>query len=130
MRVAVSTKGYQTISGHAGQTRYWLIYDLTGCKAGQPLPAPERVELEKAQVIHYFDGEGPHPLDGVRLVITASAGDGFIRRMQKRGADVLKTGESDPAAAIGLVLAGQAQPVPKFDITTSFCKVFDLFSKH
>lgn len=130
MKVALSTKNFRAICGHAGQCRHWLIYDLTGHVSGAPLPEPQRVELEKAQVIHHFSGEGAHPLDGTSVVLTASAGDGFVRRMQQRGARVCKTGETDPSAAINHVLAGETQPEPDFDITTSLCKVFDLFSKH
>ena len=76
----------------------------SGCSTtagrGAPLPAGERIELAKEQVIHHFDDNGPHPLDGVEVVIAASAGDGFIRHMAKRGAQVLLTGETDPAAAL------------------------------
>lgn len=130
MKVALSTKDFSSICGHAGQCRNWLVYDFAGYTQGQPLPEPEKVVLEKMQVIHHFEGEGPHPLDGVSLVLTSSAGDGFVRRMEKRGAEVLKTGETDPAQALSHVLSGEHQPKPAFDITTSFCKVFDLFSKH
>jgi len=130
MKIALSTKHFKTICGHAGQCRNWLIYDLAGYSGGQPLPEPRQIVLEKMQAIHHFSGDGPHPLDGTTLVLTASAGDGFVRRMQQRGAEVIKTGETDPAAALAHVLAGEAQPEPDFDITTSLCKVFDLFSKH
>jgi hypothetical protein len=50
--------------------------------------------------------------------------------MKKRGADVVMTGESDPAAALAHIVAGEAQPDPRFDITTSLCKLKDLFSRH
>lgn len=130
MKVVMSTKSFRTICGHAGHCRHWLMYDLSGHVAGKPLPEPLRIELDKTQVIHHFTGEGAHPLDGADLVLTASAGDGFMRRMQKRGATVFKTGETEPSAALAHVLAGEPQPAPDFDITTSLCKVFDLFSKH
>ena len=35
-----------------------------------------------------------------------------------------------PAAALAHIVAGEAQPDPRFDITTSLCKLKDLFSRH
>jgi predicted Fe-Mo cluster-binding NifX family protein len=130
MKVAVPTKDWATISGHAGQAQGWLVYDLAEQRAGAPLPQPVRVELEKQQLPHYFQDDGPHPLDGVELILAGSAGDGFVRHMKKRGADVLLTGETDPERAIALVIAGEDLPDQRFDITTSLCRLRDLFSRH
>ena len=49
---------------------------------------------------------------------------------EKRGTEVLLTSESDPAVAITRILAGEALPDPRFDITTTLCKLRDLFSRH
>lgn len=131
MKIAIATKNYTKVSSHAGQTRQWLVYDLSGHRPGQLLPAPTFIDLSKEQVLHHFEEkEGAHPLDGVDLVVAASAGDGFIRHMKKRGTDVLLTGEEDPTRAITCILAGEALPDTRFDITTSLCKLRDLFSKH
>lgn len=130
MKIAIATKEFTAVSGHAGQTRQWLVYDLSNHRSNQLLPAPVRIDLEKEQVLHVFEDDGPHPLDGVDIVVCASAGDGFIRHMKKRRAEVLLTGETDPAVAITRILAGEALPDPRFDITTSLCKLRDLFSRH
>ena len=130
MKIAIATKDFAEVSGHAGQTRQWLLYDLAGHRSGQLLPAPQRIDLAKEQVLHVFEDDGPHPLDGVAIVVAASAGDGFIRHMRKRGADVLLTGEKDPAFAITALLAGEALPDPRFDVTTTLCKIRDLFSRY
>jgi predicted Fe-Mo cluster-binding NifX family protein len=130
MKIAVPTKDWVAISGHAGQARGWLLYDLTDQRAGEPLPSPTRVELAKEQLFHHFQDDGPHPLDGVEIVLAGSAGDGFVRHMKKRGADVLLTGETDPALAITHLIAGEALPDQRFDITTSLCKLRDLFSRN
>lgn len=38
MKIAIATQNNWTeVSGHAGQTRDWLIFD---CQPGQALPAP------------------------------------------------------------------------------------------
>jgi predicted Fe-Mo cluster-binding NifX family protein len=130
MKIAIATQDFTEVSGHAGQTRQWLVYDLSNHRANQLLPAPWRVDLAKEQVLHIFEDNAPHPLDGIDIVVCASAGEGFIRHMKKRGAEVLLTGESDPALAITRILAGEALPDPRFDITTTLCKLRDLFSRY
>ena len=94
------------------------------------MPPPIRVELAKEQLFHHFQDDGPHPLDGIEIVIAGSAGDGFVRHMKKRGAEVLLTGETDTATALARVITGEALPDQRFDITTSLCKLRDLFSRH
>ncbi|MGO8953639.1 MAG: NifB/NifX family molybdenum-iron cluster-binding protein [Rhodomicrobium sp.] len=130
MKIAIATKDCLTVSGHAGQVRCWLLYDLAPGQACEPLPAPVRVELAKEEVLHHFRGDAPHPLDGVEIVVAGSAGDGFVRHMEKRGAEVILTGEPDPAAALVRIVAGEALPDRRFDVTTALCKLRDLFSRH
>lgn len=130
MKIAVATHDWTTVAGHAGQTRNWAVFDLAGHRAGDPLPEPARVTLAKEQLFHHFRDDGPHPLDGVDIVVAGSAGDGFVRHMAKRGADVLLTGETDPKATLAAILAGEALPDTRFDITTTLCKLRDLFSRH
>lgn len=130
MKIAIATKDYIAVSGHAGQARHWLLYDLP---AGQPVAlrsAPKCIELAREQVLHHFQDDGPHPLDGVDVVVAGSAGDGFIRHMNARGADVLLTSERNPVAALDCILAGEALPDTRFDITTTLCKLRDFFSRH
>jgi len=130
VKIAIATREFTEVSGHAGQTRQSMVYDLSQHRSSQLLPAPSRVNLDKDQVLHVFQDDRPHPLDGIDLVVCASAGDGFVRHMKKRGAEVLTTGEPDPAVAITRILAGEALADPRFDITTSLCKLRDLFSRH
>lgn len=56
--------------------------------------------LSRAQVFHHWDDAGPHPLDGVAVLVARSAGDGFLRRIQKRGVNVRLTGETVADAAL------------------------------
>lgn len=127
MRIAVPSSDFTTVSGHAGQSRRWLVFDWS---ADVPDPAATRIELEKHEVFHRFKGNGPHPLDGVELIITHSAGDGFLRRMRKRNVEVLLTGESNPRAALGKLFSGEALADPRFDVTLVLCRVRDRFSSH
>lgn len=130
MKIAVPTRDWETVAGHAGQARHWLLWDLAALAPGASLPAPTRVELAKDEVLHHFQDDGPHPLDGVELVIAGSAGEGFVRHMKKRGAEVVLTGESDPVTALTRLAAGEALADQKFDITTSLCKLRDIFSRY
>lgn len=130
LKIAVATNDWLVVSGHAGQARCWLLYDLAEHRLNEALPQPTRVELAKEQLFHHFRDDAPHPLDGVGIIVAGSAGDGFVRRMHKRGAEVLVTGETDPATALARIIAGEALPDPRFAITTSLCKLRDLFSRH
>jgi predicted Fe-Mo cluster-binding NifX family protein len=130
MKIAIATKDWLSVSGHAGQARRWLLYDFGQTPPAGSLPQAQCVELAKHQIMHHFEGDGSHPLDGVDIVVAGSAGDGFVRHMKKRGAEVLLTGETDPAAALTRILDGEALPDQRFDITTALCKLRDLFSRH
>lgn len=128
MKIAIAVDEPATrVSGHAGQARHWLRFD---CRPGAPLPAPEHIVLAREQLPHHFRDGGPHPLHGTEILVAGSAGDGFVRHMAKWGAQVLLTGESDPRAALAKVLRGEALPDPRFDLTTTLCKLRDLFSRH
>lgn len=81
MKIAIATSNFTAVSGHAGEIRRWLVYDLAGHHPNELLPAPQpqRIALEKHQVLHPFADAGPHPLDGVDSVLAASAGEGSVR---------------------------------------------------
>lgn len=128
MKIAIATNNSWTgVAGHAGQSREWLVFD---CQPGQPIGTPVRVELSKEQLPHHFRDDGPHPLHGVDIMVAASAGDGFLRHMAKWGAQVLLTGEADPDQALRKILAGEALADTRFDVSTTLCKLRDLFSRH
>jgi predicted Fe-Mo cluster-binding NifX family protein len=128
MKIAIATKDNWTqVSGHAGQTRDWLVFD---CQPGVPLPEPERIQLSKEQLPHHFKDDGPHPLHDVEVMVAASAGTGYMRHMESWGAQVLLTGESDPSTALAKIMSGESLADTRFDITTTLCKLRDLFSHH
>jgi predicted Fe-Mo cluster-binding NifX family protein len=128
MRYAVATdRDYATVSGHAGQSRRWLVFEVD--EGGAPRPSG-RVELEKEQVFHHFKDDGPHPLDGIDMVIAANSGEGFVRRMKKRGVDAVMTAETDPMKAVADHAAQHLAPPKPRPIMGLVCKVRDLFSEH
>ena len=116
------------LSGHAGRTRHWLLFD---CRPGEAVPDGIRVELPKVLVFHYWEDDtslAGHPLDGIEIIVAQSAGDSFLRRMQKRGVSVLLTAETQPQTALEKVLAGEALPDPRWDVSQLLCKLRDIFS--
>ena len=127
MRVAVATSDFVKVAGHAGRARKWLVYTVDDSGTAG---APERVELASEAVFHYAADGQPHPLDGVDAVIAQSAGDGFLRSMEKRGIRPVLTAETDPAKAVHDLLAETLAPAKARPIGALICKTIDLFSKH
>lgn len=127
MRIAVSSNDYRRVSGHAGQAQRWLVFE-TGAD-GAP-PVGQRLDLPPPMVFHRFKGPGAHPLDGVALIITRFAGDGFLIKMRKRGIEVRQTRETDASKAVASFLAGSLPPPPSRRLMSLVCKVRDAFSDH
>ncbi|MEG3618168.1 hypothetical protein V5T82_06860 [Magnetovibrio sp. PR-2] len=127
MKIAVASKNFETVTGHAGKNRRWLVFEVQDGELHLP---PAQVELEKPQVFHHFKDDGPHPLDGIEGLIAASSGDSFLRRMEKRGVKAIMTRESDPEVAVRALLKEQLPPPKPRPITGLICKAHDAFSKH
>jgi len=126
MKIAICSKDYKTISGHAGKARRWLVFSVGD---GEALSQPEKVELAKDQVFHHFkDDTCPHPLDGIDVLITASAGDDFLTRMERRDVSVARTRENDPVRAVKAYLAGELPPPKPRPIGDLVCKLHHVVS--
>lgn len=106
MRIAVTSQNFRTVTGHAGRARRFLIYTVEpGAEpAGEPVEA-DRLDLPKELAMHEFHGDGPHPLDGVDVILTQGFGEGFARRMAGRGIAAATTDRTDPADAVKDYLA-------------------------
>ena len=104
MRIAVTSQNFKTITGHAGKSRRFLVYEADGI--GTPVEV-ERLDLPKELSVHEYHGDD-HPLFqlGLAALITQGAGQGFIQRMARQGICVHATGETDPARAVTAVAAG------------------------
>ncbi len=108
MRVAVTSQNFRTITGHAGKTRRFVVYELTA--DGEPKEV-ERLDLPQGMALHdYHDDD--HPLYGLGLdaIVTGGAGEGFVQRMARFGVQVLPTAETDIAAALNALAKGQPLP--------------------
>lgn len=107
MRFAIASQNFRTVTGHAGRTRRFLVFEV------QPGEIPRevgRLDLDRTQTMHEFDGQGAHALDQVQVVIAGSVGGCFVGKMAERGIRALATSESDPVRAIELFLAGTLPP--------------------
>ena len=107
MRIAVASQNFRTVTGHAGKTRRFLVYDVA---PGQPALEVDRLDLPKELAFHNFADDGLHPLDAMQAVIAGSAGPGFIRRLAARGVLAVTTDETDPAVAAAALAAGTLRP--------------------
>ncbi|WP_142850168.1 hypothetical protein [Telmatospirillum sp. J64-1] len=128
MKIAVAVGAdWNRTAGHAGQCRRWLVFLA---QPDSPPTEATRVELPKELVFHHFKDDRPHPLGDVAVVIAASAGESFKRRMEKRGIEAALTAESDPAKAAADWLAHRLAPPKPRPVGELLCKVRDLFSDH
>jgi predicted Fe-Mo cluster-binding NifX family protein len=106
MKIAVTSQNFKSVTGHAGKSRRFIIFDV-----GTPCDVPEVVwlDLPMEMSIHEFSG-GKHPLDDMDVILTASAGQGFIAKLARRGVQVITCGESDPRKAVRDYLLGEVKP--------------------
>lgn len=102
MKIAVTSQNFKMVTGHAGKSRRFIIFDV-----GSPCDNPKVVwlDLPMEMTLHEFAG-GPHPLDDVDVILTASAGQGLVDRLAKRGMQVITCGESEPLKAVRDYLMG------------------------
>lgn len=106
MMIAVVSQNLKTVTGHAGKARRFVVFDAS-------LPSdPEevgRIDLPREMAMHEFAG-GAHPLDEMDVIIAASAGEGFVRKLSQRGVKVVVTGEHDMLQAVRNFLSGRSVP--------------------
>ncbi|MDV7143151.1 nitrogen fixation protein [Tropicimonas sp. TH_r6] len=107
MMIAIASQNFRTVTGHAGRTRRFFIFEAL---LGQAPRETDRLDLPKDMSIHEFRDGGMHPLDLVDVVIAGSVGKGFVRRMEARGITAVATSETDPAKAAADYLAGILAP--------------------
>lgn len=96
MKIGVTSQNFRTVTGHAGKTRRFLIYEIDG--EGNPVEV-DRLDLPKDMSMHEWKGEA-HPIDVVDVLITAGSGEGFVNKMAQRNIRVVRTDETDPEAAV------------------------------
>jgi predicted Fe-Mo cluster-binding NifX family protein len=107
MIIAVASQNRRTVTGHAGKTRRFVLWNA---EPGKVPAEADRLDLPKEMVMHNIQGNDPHPLDRCDVLIAESAGPGFVNRLAGRGIKVVLTAETDPAKAVTDYLAGTLAP--------------------
>ncbi len=97
MKIAVTSQNFRTVTGHAGKTRKFLIYEV---EEGGRIREADRLSLPREMSIHAHPASEPHPLDGMDFIITSGCGRGFVNKMAARGVRVFLTDREDPEAAV------------------------------
>jgi ABC-type nickel/cobalt efflux system permease component RcnA len=108
MRIGVTSQNFRTITGHAGKTRRFLVFEAS---AGTEPREVERLDLPMEMSLHEYHGDD-HPLFGLDALITQGHGQGFAQRLTRHGVRVIATSASDPLAAAMALAAGQPLPEP------------------
>ncbi len=109
MIIAVASQNFRTVTPHAGKTRRFILFETAA--DGQPAEIG-RLDLPQGMAFHDFPG-GSHPLDRAEVILAASAGAGFIRKMAERGILAAATAQTDPAEAVRHFIAqGPAAVAP------------------
>jgi predicted Fe-Mo cluster-binding NifX family protein len=108
MRIAVTSQNFRTITGHAGKSRRFLIYEPDA--DGNPTEV-DRLDLPMDMSLHDYHGDD-HPLFELNLgaIVTQGAGHGFVQRMARHGIQVHTTSATDPLQTVTAILAGQPLP--------------------
>jgi len=126
MKIAVTSKDFERVTGHAGQAKHWLLFEVPD---GGGEWWVDRIILTKMQIFHHFMDDAPHPLDGISTLVAISAGESFLNRMRKAGIDAVLTAESDPHKAVADYLKLQLSPPKPPPIGELICKLHDALSK-
>ncbi|MES9971274.1 MAG: nitrogen fixation protein [Candidatus Thiodiazotropha sp.] len=104
MKIAVTSQNFRSITQHAGKTRRFLIFEQD--QATGEIHQLTRLNLPKQMSMHEFRGDD-HPIFKMDYLITGSSGQGFVRRMNEVGVEVIITGEEDPLTAVTAVIEGK-----------------------
>ena len=102
MKIAIASQNRKIVTGHAGKCRRFWVYDIEdGAVKDKQL-----LELPREQSFSEHRGPEPHPLQGVRALITGGMGEGLMRRLAAMGTEGIVTPETDPDRAVAAYLAG------------------------
>lgn len=110
MRIAVTYQNKKNITGHAGKTSRFLIYNIENGE----IVNKSLLELKKEDILHnrFHESQNPwaeHPIFEVDVVITGGAGMGFVNRLGRMNTQVVITDETDPDQAVKLLLERKLQ---------------------
>lgn len=108
MKIGVSSQNFRSITGHAGKSRRFIIFEPDGASGVREI---DRLDLPKEMSMHEYRGPR-HPLFELDALITGGCGRGFINRMAAAEVYVVATSETDPRKAVLDYLQGKPLPPP------------------
>lgn len=101
--VAVTSQNFRTVTAHAGKTRRFLLFSVTG----DTVRPDGRFDLPKSMALHGWRKDKPHPIFAVDVLLAGSAGAPFQGRMAREGVRCVVVGEGAPAEdAVAAWVAG------------------------
>ena len=109
MKIGFTSQNFKTITGHAGKTRRFLVYEVTEDGSVTEL---DRIDLPKEMAMHNYRGD-EHPIFELDLLLTGGCGAGFINRLAQYDVRVMATGETSPAETIEKLLKGEPILAPQ-----------------
>jgi len=109
MKIGFTSQNFKTITGHAGKTRRFLVYEVTEEGTVTEL---DRIDLPKEMSMHNYRGDD-HPIFELDLLLTGGCGAGFINRLAQYNVRVVATGETSPAETIEKLLKGEPILAPQ-----------------
>lgn len=105
-KIAVTSADRDHVTGHAGKCRRFYLVDVED----DAVRNFAFVELEEHQTLHALlhegGAEGPHPLDGIEVLISGGMGQGLARRLEGRSIQPVITPETDVEQAVRSFLSG------------------------
>jgi predicted Fe-Mo cluster-binding NifX family protein len=105
MKIAVTSQNRREITEHAGRCRKFWIYDIED----KQVLGKKLLEISAEQSFHESSSLAPHPLDDVAVVISASMGQGMVKRLAAKGIVGVVTTEKNPDLAVAAHLEGHLQ---------------------
>jgi predicted Fe-Mo cluster-binding NifX family protein len=102
MKIAVTSQNRKTITSHAGKCRKFWVYEVEN----NSVRDKHLLELPISQSFHECDHDAPHPLDGIKLLISGGLGLALQHRLEEKGIVALATAETDPDNAVAAWLSG------------------------
>ena len=107
MKIAITSQNQRTVSGHAGKTTRFVVFEIDN----NVITDKSLIELEKENVLHEYFHANPsrsdvHPVLEMDVVITGSMGPGFPIKMKAHGIEAIMTDEKDIDVVVKSYLDG------------------------
>ena len=131
MRIAVASRDGKSVAEHIGKCADWIVFEVTEDDSPESdyiVTEAEHIKLPKALLFHHYKDDGPHPLQSCRAVIGASAGESFVKKMNRRGIEAVLTAEPNPARAVVDYVRENVTPPRPRPIGGLVCKIRDALS--